>query len=123
MAPIGRTPLAAALKALRTELAGGPRADLGHDVSELASLLLERELRRFAAVRDPAEQELLASLPDAAALVGKDGRVRVCNAAFDALAAGGKVGMPLGRTFFSPCFGMVTDRFGLGWMVMVPPAA
>ncbi len=90
MAPIGRTPLAAALKALRTELAGGPRADLGHDVSELASLLLERELRRFAAVRDPAEQELLASLPDAAALVGKDGRVRVCNAAFDALAAGGR---------------------------------
>lgn len=90
MAPIGRTPLSAALKALRTELAGGPRADLGHDVSELASLLLERELRRFAAVRDPAEQELLASLPDAAALVGKDGRVRVCNAAFDALAAGGR---------------------------------
>lgn len=42
---------------------------------------------------------------------------------FDALAQGGKVGMPLGRTFFSPCFGMVTDRFGLGWMVMVPPAA
>ena len=42
--------------------------------------------------------------------------------AFDALAAGGSVQMPLTRTFWSPCFGMVTDRFGLGWMVMVPQA-
>ena len=39
--------------------------------------------------------------------------------AFDALADGGSVEMPLTRTFWSPCFGMVTDRFGLGWMVMV----
>jgi PhnB protein len=40
--------------------------------------------------------------------------------AFDALAAGGSVQMPLNKTFWSPCYGMVTDRFGLGWMVMVP---
>ncbi len=90
MATIGRTPLAAAVRALRAELAGGPHADLGKEVSELATLLLDRELRRFATVRDPAEQELLSSLPDAAAIVGTDGRVRVCNAAFDALAAGGR---------------------------------
>ena len=38
---------------------------------------------------------------------------------FGALAAGGQVQMPLGTTFFSPKFGMVTDRFGVGWMVMV----
>jgi PhnB protein len=38
---------------------------------------------------------------------------------FEALAEGGNVTMPLGKTFFSPCFGMVTDRFGLGWMVNV----
>ena len=36
-----------------------------------------------------------------------------------ALAAGGQVQMPLGKTFWSPCFGMVTDRFGVGWMVTV----
>jgi PhnB protein len=42
--------------------------------------------------------------------------------AFDALAAGGSVEMPLGPTFWSPCYGMVTDRFGVGWMVMVPGA-
>lgn len=40
--------------------------------------------------------------------------------AFDALAAGGTVQMPLTKTFWSPCYGMVTDKFGLGWMVMVP---
>jgi PhnB protein len=39
--------------------------------------------------------------------------------AFDALADGGSVQMPLTKTFWSPCFGMVTDRFGLGWMVIV----
>ena len=39
---------------------------------------------------------------------------------FDALADGGSVQMPLAKTFWSPCYGMVTDRFGLGWMVMVP---
>ena len=38
---------------------------------------------------------------------------------FSALEAGGRVQMPLDKTFFSPCFGMVTDRFGVGWMVIV----
>lgn len=38
---------------------------------------------------------------------------------FAALAAGGQVTMPLTKTFWSPCFGMLTDRFGLGWMVSV----
>lgn len=36
---------------------------------------------------------------------------------FNALTDGGKVVMPLGKTFWSPRFGMVTDRFGVGWMV------
>ncbi len=39
--------------------------------------------------------------------------------AFAALAQGGKVGMPLAKTFWSPKFGMLTDRFGVGWMVTV----
>ena len=38
---------------------------------------------------------------------------------FTALAAGGQVQMPLTKTFWSPCFGMLTDRFGIGWMVSV----
>ncbi len=42
--------------------------------------------------------------------------------AFDALAEGGSVQMPLTRTFWSPCFGMLTDRFGLGWMITVNQA-
>jgi PhnB protein len=43
--------------------------------------------------------------------------------AFDALADGGSVQLPLGKTFWSPCFGMVTDRFNIGWMVTIPDAA
>jgi PhnB protein len=39
---------------------------------------------------------------------------------FAALAEGGEVRMPLGKTFWSPCFGMVQDPFGIGWMVSVP---
>src|SRR5687767_6854690 len=41
--------------------------------------------------------------------------------AFAALANGGKVGVPLAKTFWSPKFGMLTDRFGVGWMVSVAP--
>lgn len=39
--------------------------------------------------------------------------------AFAALASGGKIGMPLSKTFWSPKFGMLTDRFGVAWMVSV----
>ena len=41
------------------------------------------------------------------------------NRAFAGLSDGGEVQMPLAKTFWSPCFGMVTDRFGVGWMVTV----
>lgn len=38
---------------------------------------------------------------------------------FAALSEGGTVTMPLDKTFFSPSFGMLTDKFGVGWMVLV----
>ena len=41
--------------------------------------------------------------------------------AFNALAAGGKVEMPLTKTFWSPRFGMLSDKFGVQWMVNVVP--
>jgi PhnB protein len=41
---------------------------------------------------------------------------------FNALADGGAVQMPLAKTFWAPKFGMVADRFGVGWMVSVAPA-
>ena len=40
---------------------------------------------------------------------------------FEALSDGGQVRMPLTKTFWSPCFGMAADRFGVGWMVTVAP--
>jgi len=42
---------------------------------------------------------------------------------FAALADGGTVQMPLAKTFWSPKFGMVADRFGVGWMVSVAAGA
>ncbi len=38
---------------------------------------------------------------------------------FTALSDGGQVQMPLDKTFFSPAFGMLADRFGVSWMVYV----
>jgi PhnB protein len=40
---------------------------------------------------------------------------------FAALSDGGQVQMPLDKTFFSPRFGMVADRFGVSWMIYVTP--
>jgi PhnB protein len=37
---------------------------------------------------------------------------------FNALAQGGKVNMPMSETFFATRFGMVADKFGVGWMVL-----
>lgn len=50
---------------------------------------------------------LSITVPDAAA----------ANRVFNALAEGGQVQMPLGKTFWAPLFGMVADRFGVGWMI------
>src|SRR5476651_937429 len=38
---------------------------------------------------------------------------------FAALGAGGKVTMPMSKTFFSPRFGMLADKFRVGWMILV----
>ena len=40
---------------------------------------------------------------------------------FTALSDGGQVKLPLTKTFWSPCFGMLADKFGIGWMVTVNP--
>lgn len=40
---------------------------------------------------------------------------------FKALSEGGKVTMPLTKTFFASKFGMLEDKFGVGWMVIVRP--
>jgi PhnB protein len=39
---------------------------------------------------------------------------------FSALGDGGQVQMPLAKTFFATSFGMLADRFGVAWMVIVP---
>ena len=40
---------------------------------------------------------------------------------FTALGDGGQVQLPLAKTFFSACFGMIADRFGVSWMIIVAP--
>jgi PhnB protein len=39
---------------------------------------------------------------------------------FRALSEGGQVQQPLIETFFAKAFGMVADRFGVSWMIIVP---
>jgi PhnB protein len=39
---------------------------------------------------------------------------------FAALVDGGQVTMPMAKTFFSPRFGMLADKFGVQWMILVP---
>ncbi len=86
----GRKPLPEAIRALQAELDGGPQAQLPTELDTLARLVAEREARVHLAEKQPPEQELLAALPEAAAMVGKDGRVRFCNLLFDALAPSGR---------------------------------
>lgn len=43
------------------------------------------------------------------------------DSAFNGLADGGQVRMPLSKTFWAPRFGMLEDRFGVGWMITVMP--
>lgn len=45
-----------------------------------------------------------------------------CDRWFNALAEGGQVEMPLGKTFFAQRFGALADKFGVSWMIIVPPA-
>lgn len=40
---------------------------------------------------------------------------------WNALAEGGTVQMPIGKTFWSPRFGMLNDRFGVAWMINTEP--
>jgi PhnB protein len=42
---------------------------------------------------------------------------------FNALATDGTVQMPIGPTFLAKRLGAVADKFGVSWMIMVPPAA
>ena len=42
---------------------------------------------------------------------------------FNGLAEGGQVQMPIQQTFWSPRFGMLTDRYGIPWMINTEPAA
>lgn len=44
---------------------------------------------------------------------------KTAESVFNALADGGKITMPLEKTFWAPKFGMLEDRFGVGWMVSV----
>jgi two-component system phosphate regulon sensor histidine kinase PhoR len=88
MALFRRRELPAAIEALQAELAGGPPAELSPELDLLQDLFHSRQER--ARVKEGPERELLAALPDAAAVVGREGLVRIANAALEALAPGGR---------------------------------
>ncbi|MGW8315041.1 MAG: VOC family protein, partial [Bacteroidales bacterium] len=51
------------------------------------------------------------------------GSVEETDRIFNLLSEGGKVSMPLANTFWDSYFGMLTDRFGISWMVSCPVSA
>ena len=68
-----------------------------------------------------------ATCPEYAGFQGFSLSISVANEAeaervFTALADGGQIQMPLEKTFWTSAFGMLTDRFGVGWMVNVETA-
>ena len=88
ISPLRRSKVASAIRALQDELAGGRPAVLPPELELLGALVHAREER--ARTKEEPDRELLSALADAAALVGKDGLVRVANSAFDALAPSGR---------------------------------
>jgi uncharacterized glyoxalase superfamily protein PhnB len=79
-------------------------------------------LSPYAETKEQIDGILLLDASDlnhAIGLMSKHAGIRL--AAFAALANGGRVQMSLAKTFWSPRFGMVADRFGVGWMVSVAP--
>jgi PhnB protein len=75
------------------------------------------------------DTQIMASDGNCSGKAGFQGFALTLNAAnpaeaekrFNALADGGQVQMPLSETFFAKSFGMVADRFGVGWMVIAGP--
>jgi PhnB protein len=72
------------------------------------------------------ETQIMASDGQSGAEPGFEGFALALNVAteveamrlFDGLRDGGQVQAPLTKTFYSPCFGMVSDRFGILWMII-----
>lgn len=96
---------------------GPPPAEWGERIMH-ASLLLDGQ-RLMASDTPPGTYEK----PAGVAIALNVGTVDEAERAFGALAEGGQVTMPLCETFWSPRFGMLTDRFGISWMVGAAPAA
>ncbi|MGE5625408.1 MAG: VOC family protein [Bacillota bacterium] len=42
---------------------------------------------------------------------------------YEALAEGGRINLPLQKTFFTEAFGMLVDRYGTPWMIRTAPAS
>jgi PhnB protein len=95
-----RPPGAAPDMTMNAELTFGDQALLGSDDMP----------ERFAGVRGMHTHLTVDNIDDAERI-------------FAALAEGGTVVMPIAETFWSPRFGMCTDRFGIPWMINTEPPA
>lgn len=94
---------------------GPPPEGMGADQIGHAALMVGDELLMGADAPAGALDGGVRGICVNRSMASQDEAARV----FDALAEGGEVQMPLTPTFFSPAFGMCTDRFGIPWMLMV----
>ena len=96
----------------------------------------DASFRRYFRIRDGSRKAMLMHAPppqedpqpflDVAAWLSANGQrapeVYAADAekVFKALSDGGQVKMPIAKTFFSPAFGVVSDKLGVNWMIIVP---
>ena len=87
-----------------------------------SSLSLPAGGQLFAADKPPGTQSSGLSGVNGVGLALAYDDVTAGEAAFKALAEGGSVTMPMAPSFWVERFGMLTDRYGVGWMVNAGPA-
>ena len=76
----------------------------------------------FAADKPPGTEGTGASGFNGIGLALEYDDVAAGEAAFTALAEGGSISMPMAPSFWVERFGMLTDRYGVGWMVNAGPS-
>jgi len=93
---------------------------MGHVPAEMRDKVIHARLQLGDTVimGSDAPSDRYSGAPRGFALSLNLNTVAEAEKAFKALAEGGQISMPIGKTFFAASFGMLTDQFGVPWMIV-----